>query len=352
MEQTARRHASYFLELAEEAELHLVGDDQAEWLDRMSMEHDNVRAALRWTIDAGEAETGLRVAGAIWRFWQYRGYLTEGRQWLRDLLAPPAAAAHPAARAKALSAAGGLAYWQSDFVDTRRCYEEAVALARDLGDRRILFQALFNMAHVPGLEGDMETAWAKFKEALAIARELDDSRGIVDVTGALGYVALARGDHESALAFAAEAIALARETGYRFQVAESLETVGQVNRMLGKYEESRAALLESLLLRKKGGNLPGLVTSLLSMAALASAEGHHERAARLWGAASVLHDESEGVAPLGLAGAGYAAPAQRMLGYVIDDARQELGDQTVRLLLKEGRAMTLEEAVAYAGEED
>ncbi|MDQ4005528.1 MAG: adenylate/guanylate cyclase domain-containing protein, partial [Actinomycetota bacterium] len=121
-EEVRERHARYFLDLAVQAEPHFVGMDQTTWLDRFEHDHDNVRTALKWSIGAGEIELGQRAAGALWRFWHQRGYLAEGRRKLEHLLHAPGGEAPTAARFKALTGAGGLAYWQNDYPATERFY--------------------------------------------------------------------------------------------------------------------------------------------------------------------------------------------------------------------------------------
>ena len=107
LEPVLRRHADYFLDLALAAEPHLTSDEQGEWLDRCDREHANIRAALRWAIDAAEADRAQASAGALWRFWQQRGHLAEGRRWLEEILAMPSGQGQTAARAKALTGRGG-----------------------------------------------------------------------------------------------------------------------------------------------------------------------------------------------------------------------------------------------------
>src|SRR5207248_2412461 len=152
-----RAHARYFMALAEEAEPHLTGARQAEWLHRLEEEHDNLRAALRWGREqaghgdaegAEAAEVGLRIAGALWHFWEVRGYLSEGREQLADMLAlstPLTGQALPSQsqsqsrlsfRAKALNGIGRLAYSQGDYAAARSLYEEGLAIVRELGDKQ------------------------------------------------------------------------------------------------------------------------------------------------------------------------------------------------------------------------
>jgi hypothetical protein len=136
------RHAAYVLALAEEAEPALAGPRQGAWLARLETEHDNLRAVLRWAReDEGHREVGLRLAAAVWRFWNVRGHLSEGRGWLEEVSAPAGAGAHTsfgtaAVRAKALNGAGVLAYEQGDYARATVLHEESLALRHELGHKQ------------------------------------------------------------------------------------------------------------------------------------------------------------------------------------------------------------------------
>jgi predicted ATPase len=177
LEQVRRRHAEHFLDLALAAEPHLTGADQGEWLDRCDLEQANLRAALRWAADAGQADRAQEAAGALWRFWQQRGHLTEGRRRLEELLALPSGREPTPARAKALAGAGGIAWWQEDLAAARRFYEEALAIERRLGDPARTADALYNQAFVVAAEGDFEGAFRLFEESLELFRRAGDEAG-------------------------------------------------------------------------------------------------------------------------------------------------------------------------------
>jgi predicted ATPase/class 3 adenylate cyclase len=334
----ALRHAEYFADLSEQAEPEFIGEEQATWLDRFGREHENVRAALGWCLRSGQAEPGLRIAAAIWRFWQQRGHLIEGRQWLADLLSLPAAADPTMLRGRAVSAAGGLAYWQNDLPEAQRLYEESLTIARASGDAAAVFDASFDIAFLPSFRGDLEETWSRLQECVRIARELGDERRIADAASALAFASFKRGDYEVALSLTEEAIALARAVGNRFILAENVETVGQVHRMLGNDEQSRAAYLEALELKYEAGNLPGILTTLFMLSELESGAGHHERAVRLFGAAGAMQEKFAAVPP----------------ALTVDDpvapARAVIGAEATSRALDEGRSMDPDAAVAYAGE--
>ncbi|HEY2803649.1 MAG TPA: adenylate/guanylate cyclase domain-containing protein, partial [Actinomycetota bacterium] len=152
-----RRHAQQLVGMAEAAEPNLLQKD-ATWLDRLEEEHDNIRAALQWSIDSGEPEPGLWLAGSLWRFWQVRGHIGEGQVWVAELLSAPAAQARTPARAKALGASGSLAYYHGDWAHVRPPYEEAFEIAEDVGDVRAKAEASYNLSFAEILDQDIARA--------------------------------------------------------------------------------------------------------------------------------------------------------------------------------------------------
>jgi hypothetical protein len=138
MDAAQRRHLAFYVALAERAEPELIGAEQGVWLGQLEQEHDNLRAALQWTIECGEAELGLRLAGAVWGFWRVHGHVSEGRRWLEGLLAvtESGGAAKSATRAKALSHAGALALEQGDYSRAAALLDESLLLSRELGDKQ------------------------------------------------------------------------------------------------------------------------------------------------------------------------------------------------------------------------
>ena len=181
-----------------------------DWLDRLQAEHDNLRAALAWSI-AHDPEMALRLAGALWRFWSQRGYWSEGRRWLEQALTA-APDAPRAVRAAALAGAGTLADEQGDFVEARRCFEESLALAQQIGDERRAARVLRSLGIVASNQNELDRAAEFFEEALVSVRALQDQAAIGRCLNDLGLVADRQGDHERAIAYYEEALALARAT--------------------------------------------------------------------------------------------------------------------------------------------
>src|SRR5258705_4663932 len=150
-EEISRRRASAYLKLAEEARPHFGGGDQKRWLDLVDLEHDNMRAALEWTISRGQAEDASRLVFALWRFWQRRGHLAEGANWSDRVLSLPAENVPPLVRLRAFEAAGGLVYWRADFDRATALYSKQLEIAEGIGDPAEEANAAYNLAFPLGL---------------------------------------------------------------------------------------------------------------------------------------------------------------------------------------------------------
>jgi tetratricopeptide (TPR) repeat protein len=327
--------------VAETAEPNLRGVQQKRWLDGLELEHDNLRADLGRAIDAGHARTGLRLVASLWRFWHLRGHLAEGRRWAEEVLALPGASARTAERARALTALGGLAYWQEDVPATRRAYEEALAIARELADRSAEAEGIYNLAYVPAYEGDVGGAAALFEESRAAFEELGIRRGVADVLWILGIVARLEGDLWRSRALAEKSLLLHRQAGDLFGVTDALHTLGRTALAQGDLATAASSFLEALDNDEQVGNRTGMAIVMDNLAAKASAEGRHLRALRLAGASEAIKE----------AAGGHAPPPLIDLPDPREAAREALGDAAVEASWEEGRAMTLDQALAYARQE-
>jgi predicted ATPase/class 3 adenylate cyclase len=340
-EATQDRQAAHFLEVAEAAEPHLRGLEQKRWLDELELEHDNLRAALRRVIEAGHAVIGLRLIAALWRFWHLHSHLAEGRRWCEEVVALPAASGRTRERARGLTALGGVAYWQEDVPAFRRAYEEALAIARELGDRAAEAEGVFNLSFAPALEGDIAGAVAMVEESRAMFEELGIHRGVADALWILGIVARLEGDVPRSRALAEESLRLHREAGDRFGATVALYALGRTALAQGDLDISASSFLEALDTDEQVGNRTGMGVILDNLAAKASAEGRHLRALRLAGASEAIKEAAGGQAPPPL----IDIPDPR------EAAREVLGEAVVAAAWEEGRAMSLEQAVALAREQ-
>jgi len=322
---TQERHADYYLARVERIEPELTGPRQAHLLDVLEREHDNLRAALRWALTRGPgaAGKGLRLAAALWQFWSVRGYLREGREWLDGFLTLDEQGAAPGpVRARALTAAGALAYGQGDYAravllsdqgvaayrglgdargmavalnnlgnvaidrgdleQARAVHEEALALRRELGDRRGMAASLGNLGLVACDRGLYERAWALHEESLAIKRALDDKRGIPISLNNLGLVARNRGEAARASALYEESLTLFREVGWKRGIAVALSNLGVALRDQGKPDRAMALVEESLALRREIGDKWALAYSLTVLADLLRDRGEWDQAAGVY----------------------------------------------------------------------
>ncbi len=301
------RHASFFVELAEQAESRLSGSYQQGWLDRLEREHDNLRAALAWGIAqaaasgakrVGEPEPGstayalrptpspelaLRLAGALLQFWQVRCYFGEGRRWLAAVLGE--GDRRSAARGKALNGAGVLAYRQGELGAARASYEESLAIFRELGDRQGTASSLSNLGLTVQEQGGHAAARALHEESLEIRRELGDRHGIAASLSNLGIVAFRQGDYAAARALYEESLAIRRELGDRWGIAAALGNLGVVPMEQGDYAAARAFYEESLAIRRELGDRQGVAILLNNLGNVACEQGD-------WAGGRALHEES------------------------------------------------------------
>jgi predicted ATPase/DNA-binding SARP family transcriptional activator len=310
------RHRDWFTALAERGEAELEGPEQEVWLQRLEAELDNFRAALEWglkavdggwwLVESGAASakanqplpelttihhppsTVLRLAGALWRFFYMRGYVTEGRLWLeRALAASPAE--RSAARAKALHGAAVLCHEQGEHAAARGFEEESLALRRELGDPHAVAAALDQLGHIVNAQDDYERAQALFEESLALRREVGDRSGTAASLNALGYMALFYGDYARAEALCGESLALRRELGDRWGMAYSLEFLGQMALDQGDGERALGWIWECLELRRQLGDRRGTAAAVMNLARAYRERGHlegaraqYEECLRLW----------------------------------------------------------------------
>jgi predicted ATPase/class 3 adenylate cyclase len=337
-DEVTRRHAEHFLGLAVEAEPHLTADDQGEWLDRCEEEHANMRAALRWAVDAGQADRAQEAAGALWRFWQQRGHLAEGRRWFAEILAMPSGQEPTSPRAKALIGAGGLAWWQQDREAAGVFYEQAVAIERKLGDPARIAEALYNLAFVVAGD-DLGSAARLLEESLANFRRVGDERGAAQVLAMLVMPDAQAGNWGPVIEKLEEVVAIWRRLGDRLHVAFDLLWLAFAHGRLGHRREARSAALEALDLFCEVDNRTGIGITFTDLAFLSTWEGRHQDAIRLAGASDSLKEQVGG--PPGAIGG-------LLEGDPVAEARAHLSEDDAKRAWEEGRTMTLDEAVALA----
>jgi predicted ATPase/class 3 adenylate cyclase len=336
-EEVRRRHAWHVVAIAEAAEPELL-TVKSTWLDRLEEEHDNIRAALRWSIDSGEAESGLRIAGALWRFWQVRSHLAEGRRWVEELLLVPEAQARTTARAKALAAEGSLAYFTSDRTKLRRAYEESFAIYRELGDRRGEADGAYNLAFAHLLVHELRPARELLEETIRIHGLLDDVVRQAHGKAALGLISLQEGDIDASAALTEAALATFMDAGDEWGITWTSGQLAAVALKRGDYDRCRSLMLQSLDRSEAMGARGWNAVAVEGMAVLAIRRGNPGRGIRLAGAAARMKELAGGEAPRAIVG------LEDPLELVEGTMPRERIDQ----LWAEGRTLTHEAAMAFA----
>jgi predicted ATPase/transcriptional regulator with XRE-family HTH domain len=399
-EQLRNRHLDFFLYWAERAESKLRGPQRLEWLDQIETEHDNLRAALEWSLAQAErGEDSLHLASALIAFWQQRGHVSEGRTWLGRALASQATPPAGAARARALYASGYLAHAQGDTTAAKAVLEESAGLWRALGvvGQTGLAYALTSLGGSLRDLGDPAAARSIVGEAIALFREQDDrwglayalcilslairdqdnyalARSVIDESVALwqdlgdqwglrlsnsylGEVAMREGDYEVARRHYADCLTIARMLRDKEAVAWGLLNLGLVSLNLGDRVRAKSFFEESFSLVRESGNKSGLAMSFYYFGYLAHFEGDNEQAKSFFEQELVL---ARTVAPIwlrsqalfGLAGVaaagGQALRAARLLGAA--KVQEEVGATYIDAADSLFNGRTSASAIAILGE--
>jgi predicted ATPase len=378
-----QRHATYFLTLAEAAEPHLRGADWVVWLERLEVEYDNFRAALSWSsMNAGEEQVGLRLAGALAWFWYLRGYIYEGRIRLEEVLTKTTDADRRAARGKALYWAGILAWAQADYVaadawakecvsifrergDTwwlaygetllgmvqlgqghteaaRSLLEESRALQHEIGDTWGEANTLYSLGTAAKTANDPKAARSFYEESLALFRQVGDTRGTVLLLSALGFLDATQGDLATAQSLFEQSLSLMRATGDRWDLVMLLAKAGWVQLRRGDPQQAGNLLKEGLRLWRdveRPGQGPGIIMSLAGLAAVAATQEQAERAGQLFAAAQTLFLPTNK----------FLDDARRAdIEHSVAEARAHLDAAAFAAGWARGQAMTPEQAISYA----
>ncbi|HEY6766362.1 MAG TPA: tetratricopeptide repeat protein [Candidatus Sulfotelmatobacter sp.] len=372
---TKRAHAAYCLVLAEEA-TEQSGPEGAEWLERFALEHDNFRAGLEWLTETGDAEWGLRLGAALFRFWEMREYLAEGRDRLGKLLKLPSTAAPTKTRARALFAAGVLALEQGDYASAevlitenldvarqlddkqsvavslnalaviardrgdvpvaRSLLEESMVLWRELGDQKAVARSLSNLANIVKLQGDNVRARSLYAECLSIFRELGDRTGVAWSTNYQGDVARDQGDSAAARTLYEQGLVIFRELDDRWGIAGTLADLGSLAREQGDYPGAHSMYRESIKLFQELDHKRGIARLLECFACAAAVQLEAKRSLRLAAAAAALRQNI---------GAPLTPAEQAKLEASLHPARQALPDTVGAAAWLEGWGLPIEKAI-------
>lgn len=332
------RHLAWSLRLVEQAVPQLRGPGQPAVLERLAAEHDNFRAALAWSQSpAGDRARGLRLSAALAWFWEIRGHMAEGRQWLSRTLA--GAPGPPDARMRTLCGAGWLADRQHDWAAARGHLEQGLMIARDLNDRWATAWALYLLGRVAHHEGDAAHASSLGKESLRVARAIGDRWLTAAALHLLALTAHGVGDYRAARARYEESIALRRELGEPQSLGISLGLFGLLAFQEKDYTAARALWHESLAILQRLGARWHVGNVLAMVAALPVALARPVETARLAGAVARINETSPGI-PVPLIRPAFEEALRR--------SRQQLDGATFDAALAEGSSWPWHEAASRA----
>jgi non-specific serine/threonine protein kinase len=331
-------HARFFLKLVEQAEPELVGPLQAGSFLRLDAERENLRAALGWTLDAGPSEVGVRIAAALFRYWDSRGQLAEGQRWLNRALAG-AGEVGDQWRAKALNAAGNVARRRGEIQVARSALDQALALWRALDDMRGVAAALANLGNIDFDLGDYERAAAEYQESLNLYRRVADRVGMALALNNLGIAHREQGQVDAAVALHEESLALRRDVGDQGGIAQALDNLGRAALEHGDQQRALRLLREGLALSRELGDRSAWAMTLEDIGRALAMDGQLAQAARLWGAAGSMRDRF-----------GTPMPAHRHKRHAtaVEAARTQLGASPFDEAWEAGRTMSAEAAIEDA----
>ncbi len=373
---TKRAHAAYFLVFAEEeaSEHNPAGPD---WLERFDLDRDNLRAALQWLTVTGNAEWGLRLGAAMFRYWEMREYFAEGRDSLHKLLSLPAAAAPTKARSRALFVAGVLAVAQGDYLSADVHFTESLAISRlltdaygvavclnalgvnakdrgdlaaaqsffeesltgwrEVGDQKAIARALSNLANVVKSQRDFDRARLLHDECLSIFRSLGDRTGAAWSIIYQGDVAREQGDYDAARTFYEEGLASFRQLADKWGIAATLADLGNLTMEEGDYPASSDRFRESIKIFQEIDHKRGIARLLECFACSLAGQGYAGQALQLAGTAAALRQNI---------GAPLTPAEQKKLQVVLESSRKRLSNAAGASSWLEGWDMPLETAIA------
>ena len=353
-EDVLRRHAGFFLALSERAASEIWSRRQEEWLEKLERESDNLRAAIGWALEVGEAETAARFGWALYSFWFVRGHHREGRRWMEATLEHELPSA---LRARALLVASAMAFAQGAYSNAEERLGEALLLSRREGDILAEAYAWSQMGIVEMARPDYEAAASRLEKALALFERCgedpsleqygeDPQGGAALARVFLGTTLFARGDLGSAERRFKEGLESARRRGDSLGTYVALYNLAQLALVRGDLALAARTLEEGIRLSGQTKDRANLAHFLDALAAIASSQGEAERSALLLGVAEALLKE------VGARVHNYYVPDPSLREGAVAQARAVLGEAAFQAAWTRGREMSFEQAVAYALEDD
>lgn len=335
-------HRDWCVALAEEAEPHLTGPDQAGWLQRLETEHDNLRVALEWCRAKHDGDLeGLRLAGALWRFWYVRGYLSEGRGWLAEMRAQqtPTSPGEFGILARALNGEAVLAWVQGERAEARALAEGSLSLYRGLEDKPGMASAINILGILTDEDADYDQARTLYEEALPLLRDLNEPQRMAALLNNLALASLHLEDLDAAERYVRESLMLYRQVGDRQGTSVALTTYAGLEAQRGDLDAAHRAFAEALTIRRDLDDKQGIAEALEGLAGIDVAQGRPDRAANLLGAAESLRESL-----------GFPVPPDQKTDYDrhLDAARSALSTEEFARRWDEGRSLSRRQAIEFA----
>jgi len=401
VEKIRDRHLEFFIRFAEQAEPKLRSAEQLEWLNRVETEHDNLRAALAWSLESGKSDRALQLTGALGYFWQLRGYLSESQRWLEDALALSEreqrekvasgetytpTRAEMAHRAKALSVIGPNNLATMNVKSAHTLAEQGLRLWREQGDKWWTAVALATVGFILELEGDVQTAIARIEEGVSLAREVEDPWPLAVCLSRLGDALKATGAAARARLILEEGVAAARRVGDKSMLSDVLRELAPLYYAEGDFTTAARVMEESLaearairsifyvmlalfqlviisclqndLAKAKGycvelwalvretGSPFAAMFAILTFGLVALFGGEPQRGVRLFAAFEVLLGQQLGMK------LPESDPTSLVVRQALAKAQAQLGPAAFQAAWTEGQQMTMEQAIALATENE
>ncbi len=280
-EDARNQHLKFFLTLVEEANQKECGAEQILWLDRLEEDHDNIRAALEWSLRSDDAlyvQDALRLAGELHFFWKRRSYWAEGREWLQRALAQSYDLPATRERVISLNAAALLAVEQADTQSANEYAQDNLRLSNQIGDLCNIANAFNTLGMVRWKQKKYAEAVSFCAQGLLLFRELRNQSGMADALHSLGHIAINQGELENAQSYLAESLSIAQELKCKIGYVEALGDMGLVAYLRRDYATAQSYLQDSLNRFQEANLLPGVVSALNRLGDLARYQGDYEKA--------------------------------------------------------------------------
>lgn len=261
------KHFIHFYSLAEEAEPQLSGQGQVKWLNRIENEHNNLRVAVGWSMESNELEEkGLRFVTDLKQFWLIRGYYSEGKRFIINMIKK--GNIETKLKGEALSVAGKLSVSMGDYKEAKLMFEEALTIFREVRDDKSIADSFTNLASIAFYLGKFDEAQIQLEQAITIYRKIDNKRCIADSLNHLGLISSYRGDIDKARKNFEDSIIISNEIGYKLGVANSLNNLGQLAGNQGEYTEAKKCFEESINIFREIRYKLGVANSLNNLGAV------------------------------------------------------------------------------------